>query len=124
MQKRRIEISPSESPNIFNIGKRTFVLKEQKMGKDGHIKKLIFEQINKREHMRNLEKLTEEIFKSKEVDVKTVLHQTLINLSIKDLEELKKSLKGLKKPKMKKGCLEIDIDGVIIPIFERASFLD
>jgi len=124
MKKRIIEITPSVSPNIFRIGKRTFYLKEEKIGKDKHIKKLIFEEVNRQEYIKEISELTKKILATGKLDEQAILEQALLHLSKKEIEKVKEKLDLLKKPKLKRGCLNLEIDGIEVPIFRRASFND
>lgn len=108
---------------MFRIGKRIFMLKEDRIGKDGHIKKLIFEEVNKKEYKNKIKSITKEILKTKDIDRETILEEALLQLSTKKLEEVKRKLKNFKKPRFKKGCLNIEIDGIEIPIFSRGDCL-
>lgn len=119
--KRRIEIIPSESPNLFKIGKTFFLLKQQKI-KDNHIDKLVFESVDKKDYRNKIGKVADEILKTKDIDSRTILIQALADLPTDDLNNLMKKLKS-KKPKYKKGCLSLEVDGIEIPIFTRASAL-
>ena len=121
--KKQIEIIPSESPNVFRIGKKIFLLKEEVRKKDGHIKKLLFEEINKKDYIHQVKKLAKTIRENNELDRQTILEQALLSLSKEDLNKVEKGIIK-KKANLKKGCLNINIDGLEVPIFSRASFLD
>ena len=124
MTKQKLTIIPSKSPNIFKIGKKLFVLKKQKIGKDRHIKKLIFEETNEKMYEDNLSYLADKILKNNKIDQKTILQQALLHLSKEELNNVKKGIDKMKKSSYKKGCLSIDIDGTEIPIFAKVSFLE
>jgi len=123
-KKQKITIIPSKSPNVFRIGRKLFILKEEKIGKDNHIKKLIFEETKQKEYVNELKSLAEEILKTKDIDRKVILEQALGSLSKNELIKVRKGLNKFKKPKLKRGCLNLNIDGIEVPIFNKASFLD
>lgn len=122
--KQKIIITPAKSANVFSIGKKFFVLKEQKIGKDNHIKKLIFEETSEKDYEDSLTNLADAVLKNNKIDQKTILIHAFMSLSKKELNDVKKGIRKLKKPRYKKGCLSLNIDGVEVPIFGRASFLD
>ena len=116
---KKIIVEPSQSPNIFRIGKKLYVLKEEKIEK-GHVSKLVFEETTDKKYQKGLDDLVDKILKKSDLDMKTVLKQALLEVSTDDLKMIKAKLLK-EKPKTKKGCLYLNIGGKEIPIFSKES---
>jgi len=74
-------------------------------------------------NISEVKKLAKTILEKNELDRQTILEQALLSLSKEDLNKVEKGIIK-KKANLKKGCLNINIDGLEVPIFSRASFLD
>lgn len=119
-RKKQIEIRPAYGTNLLKLGDEYYIKKREYFKKDGHISKIVYEEIDKDKYKKRVEKLTKKILEKGVPDKEIILHQALVELPLSEIKKIEDGIKK-KKPKTKLGCLLIDVGGVEIPIIDNSE---
>lgn len=114
-KKKTIEVRPMYGTSLLKLGDKYFIKKREYLKRDGHISKIVYEEIDRDKYKKRIEKLTNKILSKGVPDKEIILKQALVELPLNEIKKIEDGIKN-KKPKTKLGCLSIDIDGIEIPI--------
>jgi len=118
VEKERIVFKPDVEERVLVKNGKKYRLIEEVVGKDGHLKKVVFEEFNEKAYNKRIDKLTNYLIKESKISIDDVIKNILLCIDVKTLEKLEKKMKKKVKVKVKKGCLGLKMGNADIPIID------
>lgn len=117
---KTLEFDASHRDSLLNIGDDSYRLSKEVVGKDGHIKKIIFSEFDKVDYDENIAEIVDYIIHSvkSKLSAENILKDVLLNQSLETIDKLHKLVERRAKVSMKKGCLSVKIGNAEIPIVD------
>lgn len=116
--KERIILEPDEKDRILvRDGKKFRMLKETI--ENGHVKEVIFEEINEDEYENQLDKISSYLINKSNLDAKTIIKDILRKESSESLNKLEREINNKSPPvEVVPGCLSLKVGKRIISIVD------
>ena len=117
-KKERLVFLPDVRERVLIKDGKKFRLIEEVIGKDEHVKKVIFEEFDEEKHNRRIEKLTNYLIAESKISIKDVIKNILMSVELKTLDKFEKKMKKKVKVRIKKGCVGLQFGNEEIPIID------
>lgn len=105
MKKERITLQPDVHERVLIKDGKKFRLVKEVVGKDHHVKKIIFEEYDEKDWNKRVNKLVTYLANKSKLSTKDILKSVINSVTYKELGKLEKEMKNKSKVKIQKGCI-------------------
>lgn len=114
--KKRLVFMPDVQDKVLIKDGIKYRMIEEVGGKDGHVKKVIFEEFDEADFNKRIDALAEYLVNESGLSAKDVLVSVLNGQAVNSIERLEQKMKKHRRVKIKKGCLNLRMGNAEIPI--------
>lgn len=104
-----LNFSPDDGERELVLNGKKYRLKEEQFKRDGHLKNIVFTQIDEKQYNADLDSVVEYLLDGSGISAQDILKDVLKKLSLKELDKIKHQVKKKDKVKIKKGCLSLKL---------------